>query len=275
MEKRIMLYMGLLALTALAACDKIDPDKYTVYDGAAIVWTPGTSTVNPVQRVLVEKFTGPRCNNCPLADSTLSTLESDNVVIMSINHPSGQGLPLAGEPDLRTTGGTTWDQWYGISAIPSAFVDRDRSQQFSGRMATIGSAIATALNASPLIAIEAEAQLSTGGTVEVTVDLSFVQPYTHAITLTAAIVEDSLAYKQILPDGSIQDDYVHNHMLRQVITGYWGRQVDCQGTAGENIRGTLRFSPDNDIQLGNSHIVVFVSDKTSRRILNCASATIH
>ena len=57
-------------------------------------------------------------------------------------------------------------------------------------------------------------------------------------------------------------------MLRKVITSYWGRDLP----AGQNLlRGTLSFTPADDIVLENSHIVVFLSDKASRRVINCAS----
>ena len=63
-------------------------------------------------------------------------------------------------------------------------------------------------------------------------------------------------------------------MLRKVITGFWGREIDCAGIAGEKLRGTLSFSPSPSIKLANSHIVVFVSDKNTRRVLNAASCRI-
>jgi hypothetical protein len=262
--------MGLMGLTT--ACDKIEEGEYTVYDGAVVSWTAGSPIANPVQRAYVEKYTGPRCSNCPTADATLAAIHNENVVVVSINHPTGQGMPFPGEPDMRTDGGTAWDQYFGINAIPAAYINRDRTTQYLGEMGNIVSALNTALGQEPTVALEVSAVH--GAKVDITVDLQFLRSYSNPVTLTAAIVEDSLVYKQLLPDNSVDVTYAHNHMLRKVITGFWGRDIEANGSEGEALRGTLSFAPAEDINLANSHIVVFVSDKNSRRVLNCASCKI-
>lgn len=262
--------MGLMGLTT--ACDKIEEGEYTVYDGAVVSWTAGSPIATPVQRAYVEKYTGPRCSNCPTADATLAAIHNENVVVVSINHPVGQGIPFPGEPDMRTDGGTAWDQYFGINAIPAAYINRDRTTQYLGEMGNIVSALNTALGQEPTVALEVSAVH--GAKVDITVDLQFLRSYSNPVTLTAAIVEDSLVYKQLLPDNSVDENYAHNHMLRKVITGFWGRDIEANGSEGEALRGTLSFAPAEDINLANSHIVVFVSDKNSRRVLNCASCKI-
>lgn len=262
--------MGLMGLTT--ACDKIEEGEYTVYDGAVVSWTAGSPIANPVQRAYVEKYTGPRCSNCPTADATLAAIHNENVVVVSINHPTGQGIPFPGEPDMRTDGGTAWDQYFGINAIPAAYINRDRTTQYLGEMGNIVSALNTALGQEPTVALEVSAVH--GAKVDITVDLQFLRSYSNPVTLTAAIVEDSLVYKQLLPDNSVDETYAHNHMLRKVITGFWGRDIEANGSEGEALRGSLSFAPAEDINLANSHIVVFVSDKNSRRVLNCASCKI-
>ena len=273
MKKIFLGIIGLMALMGLTtACDKIEEGEYTVYDGAVVSWTAGSPIANPVQRAYVEKYTGPRCSNCPTADATLAAIHNENVVVVSINHPTGQGMPFPGEPDMRTDGGTAWDQYFGINAIPAAYINRDRTTQYLGEMGNIVSALNTALGQEPTVALEVSAVH--GAKVDITVDLQFLRSYSNPVTLTAAIVEDSLVYKQLLPDNSVDENYAHNHMLRKVITGFWGRDIEANGSEGEALRGTLSFAPAEDINLANSHIVVFVSDKNSRRVLNCASCKI-
>ena len=78
----------------VVSCDKIEPGNYTVYAGAPVVWEPGTA-FDAVQRAYVEKYTGPKCSNCPLADVTLDAAHGqfgDRLAIVSINHPTGQGV---------------------------------------------------------------------------------------------------------------------------------------------------------------------------------------
>lgn len=273
MKKIFLGIIGLMVLTGLmTSCDKIEEGEYTVYDGAVVSWTAGSPIADAVQRAYVEKYTGPRCSNCPTADVTLGNIHNEDVVVVSINHPKGQGVPYPGEPDMRTDGGTAWDEYYGINAIPAAYVNRDRGTQYQGDMGNIVGAINAVLGETPTVAVEVSATHSTK--VDITVDLQFLKAYSSPVTLTAAIIEDSLVYKQLLPDNSVDEAYVHNHMLRKVITGYWGRDIEAKGTEGEALRGTLSFTPAEDINLVNSHIVVFVSDKSSRKVLNCASCRI-
>lgn len=264
--------MGVIGIVGMMGCDKIESEEYTVYDGAVITWSTGNAIANPVQRAYVEKYTGPRCNNCPTADVTLGNIHNARVVMVSINHPTGQGLPYPNQPDLRTDGGTAWDQYFGINAIPAAYINRNMENQYLGDMGTIGGGIDAALGATPVVALEATA--TSGSRIDVDINLEFLEDYSDPVTVTVALVEDSLKYRQLMPDGSIDDEYVHNHMLRKVVTGFWGRDVETSGKAGEALKGSLSFSAPADVVLENSHVVVFISDKSSRRVINCASSTI-
>ena len=273
MKKILMVLMGFVGLIGFVGCDKIEEGEYTIYDGAAVTWMSGSFSEEPVQRVYVEKYTGPKCSNCPLADSTLGSIHNERVVMVSINHPTGQGVPFPNEPDLRTEGGSTWAKYYGINAIPSSFINRDKSKQYQGRMSEIVGAINEALSVSPTVGMEMFAS-QVEGEVYVYVQLKFVKSHTDPVTLTVALVEDSLSYKQLLPNGDIDEEYVHNHMLRKVVTGYWGTPVKCTGVVGEALDGSLNFSVDEGVNLANSHIVAFISDKETRKVLNCASCKI-
>ena len=273
MKKIFWGIIGVLGIMGIMCCDKIEEEEYTVYDGASVSWMSSTTSLTPVQRVYVEKFTGPRCSNCPTADATLATIHNDNVVMVSINHPSGQGIPYPGQPDIRTDGGTVWDKWYGINAIPAAYINRDRSTQYLGEMSNIVGDINQALTEEPIIAVEASAYANLDK-VYTLVNLQFVKDYPNPLTMTVALVEDSLVYRQLLPDNSIDDEYVHNHMLRKVATSYWGADVEASGTMGEALMGTVNFSVDSGVNYENSHVVVFISDKATRKVLNCAQCDI-
>ena len=272
MKKIFIWVMGVMGVMGMGACDKIEEGEYTIYDGAVVSWTEGAAIADPVQRAYVEKYTGPRCSNCPTADVTLAGIHNDRVVMVAINHPVGQGMPYPGQPDMRTDGGTAWDQYFGINAIPAAYLNRDRSVQFLGEMGNIVSAIDAALGETPAVGVEVSA--TQGTKVDITVDIQFLRTIGSPLTLTAAVVEDSLVYKQLMPDNTVDEGYAHNHMLRKVITGFWGRDIEANGTEGEAVRGTLSFTPSDDIKTENCHIVVFVSDKGTRRVLNCASCRI-
>ena len=263
-----------LCATALlfAACDKIPVDQYTVgTDGSGSQWTNAN-----VHRVYVEKYTGPKCPNCPAADVTLNEAHhrfGDRLVIISVNHPVGQGVPFPGDPDLRCDDGTTWDNYFGINAIPAAYINRDKSKQYTGPMSTITSDIETVINQAPQAGVEVTATAS-GDSISITVDVELFRQMNDGLTLTLALTEDSLVYRQS-NNSEIDDNYVHNHMLRDVITDVWGNDIPMEGNVGEHKIGQFTYVvTNNDILLQNCHIVALVSRKSDRYVLNCAECTI-
>lgn len=266
-------FIILAVATIFAACDKIPTDEYTIYSGPVIVWEQGDASVTPVQCAFVEKYTGPKCTNCPTADATLDAAHQqfgERLVLVSVNHPKVQGEPFANQPDLRCDDGTAWDNYFGINAIPAAYLNRRTATLYEGAMNNITSDIASALNESPVVGVSVTADDSDrDGKVDITVNVVFAQNYTQPLTLTIALTEDSLKYKQLMPDGSRQDEYVHNHMLRDVITDVWGADIERTGAAGEARRTSITYTiPSSGINPDNCNIVAFVSDKQSREILN-------
>ena len=263
----------IIAVAALlfAACDKIEPGQYTLGTGSSSEWENANA-----RRAFVEKYTGPKCANCPRADVTLDAAHhrfGDKLVIISVNHPTGQGVPFAGEPDLRTEDGTAWSQYLGISELPSAYLNRG-SKQYTGSMDDILADIESAVAETPLAGIEVAATAD-GNDIAITVDVELYSQIDGGLTVTLALTEDSLVYKQSMPEGEPQDDYVHNHMLRDVITDTWGNELPFAGTAGEHKVGHFSYTLGNsDIRLENCHVVALLSRKDTRAVINCAECDI-
>ena len=275
MMKKILLPMIGAALM-MAACDKIPADEYTLFSGIGASWGDG-SGVEAVQRAYVEKYTGPTCTNCPLADATLDAAHEslgDKLVVVSINHFEGQGKPFSGEPDMRTDGGTAWCKYFGISSLPTAYLNRNTSKQYTSSMGNIVTDIEQSIGRQPVLGLAVTATADDEG-VHVGVDMQMVQAYDNPMTLTLVLIEDSLKYKQSTPTGT-DAEYAHNHMLRDVLTDYWGTDVQCTGAAGEKRHATFNTYKlkNSDVKLENSHIVAFVSDRSSRQVLNVAQCTI-
>lgn len=269
MKKILIALMGVMGLMSLMGCDKIEPDangRYAVFAGSAATWTDGTPIANPVQHAYVEKYTGPICNNCPDADRTLEAAHTqfgDTLVLVSVNSKDNTlGAPGPDSPDMRTEDGAIWEDFWNIQSIPAAYINRSGSV-YTSSMADISAGIRAAIDESPVVALEG----SVSGSSEISVDvnLQFIQAYTNPVTLTLVLTQDSLRYFQI--DGTQPVyDYVHNHMLRDVITDVWGADIDCTGAVGECRKATFRFPlPDG---MEHWHVVALVSDKESRRVLN-------
>lgn len=276
MKKTILL--GFIGLFCFAACDKIEPDQYTVAtsggSGNGGRWSNGGT-----QCALVEKFTGPRCVNCPNADVTLDSLHvqyGEQLVVISINHPTGQGEPFPNQPDMRTEAGTAWDQYFGIGAIPAAYLNRNKAKQYSGSMDNLGSDIGALIHQDPSIELTINADGDTATRqIDITVSYHIYDRLEGDITLTLALTEDSLSYRQLHPSRGIVNDYIHNHMLRDVITDTWGDDIPTDGVAGESKVKNFTYTVTNpDIKLQNCHVVGFISYKNDRSVLNCNQAPV-
>ncbi len=269
--KKNSIYLLLLTFVLVAGCDRIERDEYMVASsgsGSNGQWTNGG-----VQRALVEKYTGPRCNNCPLADETLDALHeqyaSELVIIAITPYNNIMADPFPNQLDPRTTVGTTWAEHFGISGLPSACINRDRSTLYDGAMENIGSAIAGVIAGEPMIGLNLSIEADTASrTLDITAAVDVYNTITDELTLTLVLTEDSLRYRQLSPEG-IKNDYVHNHMLREAITATWGEAIPLAGTPGEHKEKHFVYTvADPTINLMNSNVVGFIARKSDRTVLN-------
>ncbi|MBQ9587182.1 MAG: Omp28-related outer membrane protein [Bacteroidales bacterium] len=288
--KRFFISLSIIffATAALVSCDKIEQQSdgtYTVYAGAVGEWNAGQGVADKSQRALLEKFTGVRCNNCPTADEQIATTLDNyagKLIAISI-HDSISSFcnPYPNSLDLRTAVGTSWSEGFGrttSSPSPAALVNRmkkDGSYDIFYSFSSLSTYIDPIISQDAKVAIGVAAARN-NGSLDVTVDLEFLESLSDKLTVTLAVIEDGLIATQLLPDGHTRDTaYVHNHILRGVVTDVWGADVDCTGAAGE--KRVALFSTSNvnpEWNLDNCHIVAFVSKKENREVLNVAECEI-
>ncbi len=287
--KKILAILPFAALL-FAACDKIEPGdngEYTIFAGATASWMDGTAIANPVHRALVEKYTGPKCVNCPTADIILTEAHErigDQMVILAITPGGGDGLPYTGQPDVSTEDGDQWAMAYGGSvnmSLPFVIVDRVKTETntFSGAntMSGVENVVNSIIAQEAVAALEVSATSAADSTVTINVNVNYLQDCDSALSLTLALMEDSLVYYQAgtpTNGGSLQPEYRHNHMLRDVITDVWGIDIQAEGRAGEARKARFSYTLPNGVVKDNCHIVAFISNKDSRRVVNCAECKI-
>jgi hypothetical protein len=272
---------ALASLALLASCDKIEEGDYTTFAGAAGTWVNGEGVTDQSQRVLLEKYTGPRCVNCPTADVVITTAMGtfgNKLIPVAIHDSSYFGNPLA-DVDLRTDDGNTWSTSFGLltAAKPLALLNRQKSGDVFIQYVPTGSMdgdIQSILSQSAKVAVAVEAGTA-NDTMTIDVNLQFLQNVSDALTLTLFIMEDSIVAPQEMPDGTENVNYIHNHVLRDVITDVWGNDVDADGKQGTKRFCRFKYTGmKSNWNLEHCHIVAFVSYKTSRSILNAAECEI-
>ncbi len=286
MKKALFNILALASLTALffLSCDKIDEEQYIVFAGATGEWYYGNGVDDHSQRAFLEKYTGVRCVACPTADQVIASAQSQyggKLIAVAI-HDSCLAFtrPFEDNPDFRTPDGDAWSKFFGIfdGSYPKALINRPKKNDGNWDIITptggFNNTIDSIINSETKVAIATSA-VNQDDAIDITVDLEFLQTVSGDLTLTLLIMEDGIVAKQRQPDGSDMDDYVHNHVLRDVITDIWGDAIDCTGTAGEKRYARFSYTQKKEEwNLDNCHIVAFVSDKASKYILNVAECEI-
>ena len=283
--KKIFNSIFIIALTALSlgACDKIEEGNYIVFSGASGEWFDGEGVADHSQRALIEKYTGVRCVNCHDADVAINAALSqygDKLLAVAI-HDSCLAFtrPIGDSPDMRTPDGDTWSKYFGIfnGSYPAALVSRTttgNAWDIFTPTSGINSRVDNVIGQQAKVAVEASAIHQTDA-ISITVNLEFMQTVSDDLTVTLFIMEDGIVATQRLHDGTDDENYVHNHVLRDVITDVWGADIDCTGNSGEKRYAVFSYKNfSQNWNLDNCHIVAFISNKSTREIINVAECEI-
>ena len=217
MKFRYNILFSLLCGAAITACSNIDDNERLIYV------EPGVEARN----VLIEDFTGQRCSNCPKATELIQQLHKDygdNVIAVAIH--SGP-LGFAGNANtigLKTDLGDEYYSYWGIDFQPKGVIDRNgTSLDYNFWPTKVKEEIA---KQTPLT-INLSAQRSADDT---SVDIS-LEAYTSETVkgkVQLWVLEDSIVALQTMPDGTVNREYVHNHVLRSAPNGNWGEDITIE-----------------------------------------------
>lgn len=218
--------LSVLCLCVLNGCEVIS-------EGERLIPVPQPAITDGRNHVLIE-FTGFRCVNCPKAAEAadeLSRTYGDRLITVAM-HPATNPFTRGAEQYDYTC--TAADTYYlhlgGLATTPFPAGNIDLQTETDGSMIDY-----------PLWATWVAEQMEQTGMVQLTADAA-LQPETRQLTVRAHcyamqqmslqlatwLVEDSVAGAQALPDGSVDTQYYHRHMLRGTIGDEWGENVIAQ-----------------------------------------------
>lgn len=265
-----ILFLALIFSLIVSACDQISP-PYVESSGPVIIDTTK-------KKVLIEKFTGHRCGNCPPASEEAKRLKEKyqgQVIIMSIHYGS-LALP-AGEHtyDFTNNTGNDLGDYYSIFATPTGVVNRG---EYDGNII---------LNHPRWEAYAIDEMSESGGvkidisgeynedtkTIDFDVDLQYLTAGSSSHNLILYVVEDSVVQYQLYYGHSPQDveDYVHDDVLRDAIIGTWGEPISNSNISTGDIF-TKSYSyriPNSEWRAEKLRIIAAVCDSdNSFRVVN-------
>ena len=191
------------------------------------------------RKVLVEEYTGVRCGNCPAGTSLLQKLKEDlgeQLVIVSF-HAGFFAKPYpSSTQDFKTDETEALQTLLGEPlGYPAATINR---KIFDDESRIINASdwafrIQQELLLPSSFMIENSIDL-TGDqkNIDITTQIDRLQDVGDPLFLSVYIVEDRIVNAQATPD-IIQDDYIHRHILRKVLTPLNGQPifVDSNGSA--------------------------------------------
>lgn len=228
--------------------------------------------------VLLEDYTGVKCNNCPEAAALALQLQEQNeghLVVLGV-HPRGVlQNPAGGFPDFRTDDGNEWNNTFNIAAYPNGMVNRTGVLGAAQWASAVSNAIG---NEAPVrLIIKSEFNDATRE-LKLSIHSKFLQTIeSNDVRLTICMMEDNIVGKQITPEG-VDENYTHRHVFRGTADGMtWGRVLDIQAgsiTAGRNFINNMKFTVSDDYNADEFYIVAFISDNNTKEVLMTAEKKI-
>ena len=278
------------------ACDEIDAPKRIVEgESTPIYFTPDTLTTTIdneeftfilEHKMLIEDYTGWQCVNCPvlaeyietsitgvypsivvglhMMNNTLSknpwlscTLADEYAAAASGQPASNLSLPCV---DINRTGMISGDETTVRNTISSTTLNLHREYNLAGNR--------------PLIALDINTHRFDDGSYEISTALRSETEWSDELYLQLWIIENGIVFKQYI-EGGTNNNYIHNHVLRDAINGIWGESI-APSFNGEDYTAVYRtnYSPDSKWVNDNCEVVAFVYEKTSRKVLNATKVAL-
>ncbi len=272
-------FLVILIAAFMSACEEIPP----VVTGSMGTMPP-PNVDDQERQVLIEEFTGVKCVNCPAGSATIEdllTIHGHRLVAVSIHESQNFSVPLPqSDDDYRTTEGTAIYNYLGPpEGFPSAVVDR---KQFSGELGLqVGSGkwagyIGQQLAVPPKVKIAIEKEYdATTRLLKAEITLLVQETITDPdVRLSVMITESGIVDAQDTP-GGIVEDYVHKHMLRDMMTNYDGEPITETLAADAVISKSFELTLPDKWVAENCKIIAFVSlAGTTKEVLQANEAEV-
>lgn len=241
------------------------------------------------KNVLLEEFTGVKCGNCPDAHriaNELKTAYPDRFICFNI-HTSSFAVPDPGDPDFRTDFGDALQQNAQITALPSGTINR---HLFPGSVLALAQTEWKKYSQT-IMETEACANIAARATIdwnnrELRVETQIF--YTGNANSDTNYLHVALLQNHILgpqkngfsnPEQYANGSYIHNHVLRDLLTGLWGEAI-TETEQGSFITRTLtKKLPEKirniDLNLAELELAVFLTESRNEVIQACQAPIQH
>lgn len=208
--------------------------------------------------VLIEEFTGQRCVNCPNAATEIARIQQsygENVIAVAIHSGPLAIFSRDQVTGLRTELGDTYYNYWGVEEEPSALINRKGGVVRLNQWQTM---IHDQLQLQTPLSLKVTCQTRTAGGIDIQVSIHSSVIYRGKLQLW--LTEDQVVAPQLMTDGTMNAEYVHQHVLRTAVNGDWGDDVELE--AGETKDVHFEVTPSLDLNIAQVSVVAFVYSQT-------------
>lgn len=261
--KQPLLYASLFsALVLWSGCEEIPPD---------ISFTCETD-----RKVLIEEFTGVQCVNCPTGSEKIEELHAqygDQLIAVSI-HSGFFSVPFADSPeDFTTADGEAIDAWAGpATGWPAAMINRQKFASESSRVLGLSSwagRITEELCEEPIISVNVTATYDTASrqaTITVNGAGLTSDVIGEKVGLTVLMTESNIIAPQKKEGVGKVPDYVHKHVLRDIISDTQGDDIHAGGSALGSYQKTYTYTLPAHWKSDECAVIAFAHYKTASNL---------
>jgi hypothetical protein len=156
---------------------------------------------------------------------------------------------------LRTELGDTYYNYWGVEEEPSALINRKGGVV---RLNQWQAMIHDQLQLQTPLSLKVVCQNRTTDGIGIQVSVHSSAPYRGKLQLW--LTEDQVVAPQLMPDGTMNAEYVHQHVLRTAVNGDWGDDIEFE--AGETKDVHFEVTPSLDLNIAQVSVVAFVYSQT-------------
>lgn len=276
--KASYLSLGLFLLAGVAAgCDNISEDDRYIKVEKPVIDNPRT--------LLIMEFTGNSCLNCPTGAATVEQIKEDEPAgrVISVGlHPYGSHFtePVPSihsstrKQDLRCDAATALFDYYQPSGFPAAVFNGLKSSM-SGSTADWIQRASEALTVPTYVSLSATCDYNADTRdLEVSYNVEFLDNVNRKLNITVWLVENKIMGTQTMPDGKLNLNYEHNHVLRASLNGDWGQELGSTFQEGSRIDGSASMTLSEDLVAENCQVVVYVYRDDNKEVEQATSLSI-
>lgn len=217
------------------------------------------------RKVLIEEFTGVRCVNCPQGSEeieNLRTIYGENLITVGIHSGSFSSPYPESTIDFRTDAGDALIDFLGVPlGYPSAVINRtlpEGKTRLQTSQSTWAGLVQQELDKPNRLNISIDKNFNTtDNQLFINISLLPLENINEELRLSVMLAENNIVNTQLTPEGK-NDDYVHRHNLRAMITNFTGDQITEALNTGVVVERTFTFTIPDSWQTEEVSIIAFV-----------------